>query len=75
MLGAVLPLAACANTAGLNATLDTLAKNYAHCERTLHVTAQAGPMSPASGIVVQGDLHCPALPLWPTGEPLPHPEP
>ena len=64
VFAAVLSLGGCA-TADLNATLDTLAKNYAHCERTVNYTATVGPINPASGAMVSGTVHCPAQPEAP----------
>lgn len=63
-----LGVSGCSSTAQLNATLDTLSRNYAPCDRTLHYAFQAGAMNPGSGAIVQGDIHCP--PHNPDGTPI-----
>ena len=64
-------LAGCGTTtvASINSTLDTLAKDYAPCDRTVNYSASVGAMNPGSGAQVQGTIHCP--PHNPDGSPLP----
>lgn len=67
-------LSGCVSAGSLNATLDTLARNYAHCERTVTYMATMGPINPASGAQISGTVHCPPVSVAPpTASPIPPP--
>lgn len=55
-------LSACASSGSKpEDILNALAKNYAHCERTVTYAAAVGPLNPGSGATVSGTVHCPPL--------------
>lgn len=55
IFAAVLPLAGCA-TSDATAILDTLAKNYAHCERDFTYSAGVGVLG--GGATIAGRVKC-----------------
>jgi len=55
-IAAALLVTGCAQ--GPEKVLETLGRNYAHCERTVTYTASVGPLNPTSGAIVTGTVSC-----------------
>lgn len=49
--------------------MTTFSTQYAHCHHGVTYSAVLGGMNPGSGVTVQGQIDCPAVPATPTPVP------